>query len=305
MFIASGHGLFDGQKFCLCFDPSLQGWAYSECAQNTMNKLDYNVMATQKGVVKLKGAMGDLSFYKGVDGMMVRQASGVDGERIKNAPEYARTRENMAEFGRAGEAGKLLRKAFKNLLLGTADGRVASRLTKVMMQALKADTTSDRGKRNVIDGEVGFLEGFEFNANSHLESVLSAQLTVAVDRATGKMTANIANLVPMNNVSAPPGATHFRFVACGAEIDFESGNIVASPAQSSDLVASQKTVSSVELEATVTAGSTHPLFFVLGITFSQMVNGTAYPLQSGSFNALSMVKVDAPAKAVVPPPVTP
>ncbi|HEY5750655.1 MAG TPA: hypothetical protein VIU12_31550 [Chryseolinea sp.] len=262
-------------------------------------------MASQEGVIKFKGAIGDLSFYKGKDGFMVRQSSGIDGNRIRNAPEFARTRENNQEFSHAGQAGKLLRKAFQSVLRNTADGRVASRLTKQMMVALKADATSDRGQRNVVDGELGFLQGFEFNNNSHLGSVLTAQYTTSIDRATGKMAANLPKFVPMNNVFAPPGATHFQFVVCGAEIDFNSGDIVVSVSQSADLAVSQKTATPVLLEATVTAGSTHPLFFVLGITFSQMVNGTAYPLQSGSYNALSMVTVDTPAKAAVPPHVAP
>lgn len=261
-------------------------------------------MGSQEGVVKIKGAIGDLSFYKGKDGFMVRRASKIDGNRIRNAPEFARTRENNQEFSHAGQAGKLLRKAFQSLLKTTADGRVASRLTKQMMVVLKADTVSDRGQRNVVDGELGLLQGFEFNNGSQLGSVLTAQYTTTIDRATGKMAANIADLVPMNNVSAPPGATHFQFISCGAEIDFETGDLVISTAQSADVPVNQKTATPVLLEATVSAGSTHPLFFVLGITFSQMVNGTAYPLQSGSFNALSLVKVDSPAKAVVTPPTT-
>lgn len=42
---------------------------------------------------------------------------------------------------------------------------------------------------------------------------------------------------------------------------------------------------------TLTANSTHPLFFVLGIQFFQDVNGVKYPLKNGAFNALSIVKV--------------
>jgi len=42
----------------------------------------------------------------------------------------------------------------------------------------------------------------------------------------------------------------------------------------------------------VTANSTKPLFLVLGIEFSQEVNGTMYSLKNGAFNALALVKVD-------------
>ncbi|TAI92947.1 hypothetical protein DMA11_25320, partial [Marinilabiliaceae bacterium JC017] len=73
-------------------------------------------MARQKGVIKLEGRIGDLSFYKTGGEYMARSKGGVDGDRIKNDPAFARTRENGAEFGRAGKSGKLLRNALKGLV---------------------------------------------------------------------------------------------------------------------------------------------------------------------------------------------
>ncbi len=71
-------------------------------------------MARQKGVIKLTGQTGGVSFYKtSEDGYLARQKGGVDGERIKNDPEFERTRENGAEFGRAGVASKLLRTSIR------------------------------------------------------------------------------------------------------------------------------------------------------------------------------------------------
>jgi hypothetical protein len=46
----------------------------------------------------------------------------------------------------------------------------------------------------------------------------------------------------------------------------------------------------INLNNSVTANSTHPLFLVLGIEFYQDVN-VKYPLKNGAFNALSIVKV--------------
>ena len=65
-------------------------------------------MARQKGVIKLEGRIGDLSFYKSGGDYLARAKGGVDGDRIKNDPAFARTRENGEEFGRAGKASKLV-----------------------------------------------------------------------------------------------------------------------------------------------------------------------------------------------------
>ena len=46
------------------------------------------------------------------------------------------------------------------------------------------------------------------------------------------------------------------------------------------------------LNTALAANSTHPLFLVFGVEFYQDVNGVKYPLKNGSYNALSIVKVD-------------
>ena len=56
-------------------------------------------MAQQKGIIKLKGKIGDISFYKTQDGHLAREKGGVDASRIANDAAFVRTRENGAEFG--------------------------------------------------------------------------------------------------------------------------------------------------------------------------------------------------------------
>jgi hypothetical protein len=120
-------------------------------------------MARQKGIIKLKGIIGDITFYKTKDGYLAREMGGVDASRIKSDPAFQRTRENGAEFGRAGKAGKTLIIALRTLLINSADSRMVSRLTQSMIKVIQADLVNDRGLRNVIDGEAELLVGFDFN----------------------------------------------------------------------------------------------------------------------------------------------
>ena len=129
-------------------------------------------MARQKGIIKLKGKIGDLSFYKTKDGYLAREKGGIDKERMKNDPAFQRTRENGAEFGRAGKAGRLLRTSVRPLLLKAADGRVASRMTREMVKVVKSDTSNNRGERKVTEGDVLLLKGFEFNQNGKLNATM-------------------------------------------------------------------------------------------------------------------------------------
>ena len=166
-------------------------------------------MAKQKGIIKLKGTIGDITFYKSQDGYLARERGGVDGDRIANDPAFQRTRENGAEFGRAGKAGKLLRNAVKAVSQKSSDGRAVSRLTKQMMTVLKTDTESRRGERNVVNGNIELLQGFQFNINAVLDTTFYAPFTAVIDRATGNLSIEIDGFVPENMVAKPEGATQF------------------------------------------------------------------------------------------------
>jgi hypothetical protein len=117
-----------------------------------------------------------------------------------------------------------LRKAFKSLLEKNADRDVVSRLTKEMMKVVHSDKASRRGERNVSDGDLSLLQGFEFNLNAQMNTVLFVPYRASIDRATGEGEVTIPALVPEGNIELPQGATHYKFISAGAEIDFVSGD---------------------------------------------------------------------------------
>src|SRR5690606_22612002 len=138
-------------------------------------------MARQKGLIKLKGTMGDITFYRTRDGYMAREKGGIDAQRLMTDPAFQRTRENMAEFGRAGKAGKLVRNAIQSLIRKGGDRRMVSRLTKEMVKVIQLDAVNPRGLRNVIDGEAELLQGFDFNIHGKLSTSIAAPFTGTID----------------------------------------------------------------------------------------------------------------------------
>lgn len=250
-------------------------------------------MARQKGLIKLRGQLGDLSFYKSKkDGFLAREKGGIDADRIKNDPSFERTRENGAEFGRAGNATKLLRKALRNLLLNVADSRMTNRLVSEMMKVIQADKTNLRGKRNVIDGEAELLKGFEFNVNGKLYTTFLAPLIPLIDRVAGSLVVTIPAFVPKDSIAAPPSSTHCKLNAAALELDFETGTFTVNSSSSPEVVIGPQAEATVTLTNAVTPASTHPLFLVFGINFYQFVNGVYYPLKNGFYNSLALVDVD-------------
>jgi hypothetical protein len=249
-------------------------------------------MAKQKGLVRVLGTGGDMTYYKTKDGYLAKEKTSLTGTQIATDPRFKRTRENMAEFGNACTSGKTLRHSINTLLQNATDGKVVSRLSKTMMQVLKTDTTDKRGKRTVANGDVTLLKGFEFNANSILGSTLYAPYTTSITRATGVLSVSIPAFVPATSIIAPLNATHFKLVFAGVAADFAAQQATAIINQTAVLPWDETATSLITLTANMPAASTLPLLLVLGIQFFQEVNGNSYPLTDGSFNALSVIGAD-------------
>lgn len=248
-------------------------------------------MARQSSIIKLKGTIGGVTFYKSKDGYLAREKGGIDASRIKNDPAFQRTRENGSEFGRAGNAGKVLRNSIRSLLLKASDYRMVSRLTREMIKVIQMDAVNPRGQRNIIDGEAELLKGFDFNINGKLGTTLFVPYTITMDRASGNAKAELEAFVPQTAVAAPGGTTHFNIISAAMEVDFENETFITQSSESGIQAWDSSSMTALSLENNLTPNSTHPLFFVLGIEFFQDVNGEKYSLKNGAFNALQIIKV--------------
>ncbi len=215
----------------------------------------------------------------------------MDGTRIKTDPAFIRTVENNSEFASAAKAGKLLRKAVRAFILGSADHRVTSRLTALMMKIKQLDATSIRGLRTVgtaivLPSAMGLLQGFNFNKRSLLGEVLFKPYTI--NATTGEI--DITAFFAANDIKMPTGATHVSLTSCWAKVDFVNNvyNVQTSPATN---VAKTAAAANVSLIPTAAATGTGTNLYMLKVEFFQMVNTVQYSLKNGSYNAVAIVQV--------------
>lgn len=248
-------------------------------------------MAFQEGLVKLTGRIGDISFYKTDGDYMARTCGGASAFRIKNDPAFVRTRELNAEFCRAGKAAKIVRACLRQQIAQIGDKYMTGRLVKEMVRVIRADEINQRGDRNVADGKLPLLEGFEFNEKRKLHELLLVPFITTIDRASGSVAINIDAFVPKDKIVFPDGATHFKLVSVACEIDFDGeSSVVASTESNASPLNNERTP--IVLHHTITAHSANPLFVALGIVFFQQVNKTLYPLKDKKSHALAFVKVE-------------
>lgn len=253
--------------------------------------LNIFIMGKLSSFIKLEGTLNDLTFYKGQDGYLVRTKGGIPKKRIMNDPAFARTRENISEFGSNAKTGKLIRDSIGILLNRAKDPKLSSRMLQLMNQIKDLDSTSKRGKRQVAIGlntAAGkeLLKGFDFNGKASLANVLHA--VYSLDTATGAIT--LADLVSQEQLLHPEGATHVGLRAGMVNLDFSTGKFENSFSPDT-IIALDTTASTIVLTPTsVPSGSGFQLYLLM-IEFYQEVNGVQYPLRSGNFNVLNLIDI--------------
>ena len=75
-------------------------------------------MAIQTGAIKYRGSFKSIRNYMNLHdpNTYAGEKGGANRDLILNNPAFARTRENMSEFGGCGAAVKAIRRGFLNLL---------------------------------------------------------------------------------------------------------------------------------------------------------------------------------------------
>lgn len=247
-------------------------------------------MAKSSGIIKIEGTVEDLTFYKKDGKNFVRRKGGIPRERIENDPNFVRTRENNAEFGHSGYAGKLLRMAMGSLVFKAKDNRLAGRMLQTMSRIKNLDATSARGKRSVAVGLATpegkqLLQGFDFNINAPLNGVLFAPFTTDLVHGTIEIT----DLLPAEQLQFPQGATHVSFQSAMLAIDFETEVSEIAYSNIENLSINLTPISLTLSTTSVPTGTVQLL--LLMISFYQEVNGVQYSLKNEDYNVLNVVEV--------------
>ena len=222
-------------------------------------------MSKQKGLIKLEGNIGGISFYSSDGEHLARMANGPSKDRIAKNPSFKRTRENNMEFGGSAKVSKSFRAALATVLQSMAGRYLTSRLTKIF-KIINLKATGTRGQRPIeLSAYKETLKNFDLDKNINLASVFGAPYTTAINGDRNEVTVTIPSFIPDVSINAPTGATHFKLVlATGAVSDFVydagvNAYEAADPGQNG--------LSAVEYGAITALGST-PATFSLVATFA-------------------------------------
>jgi hypothetical protein len=266
-------------------------------------------MARQTGPLKYTGTIGDIRHFKikGLKGSYAGMIGGPSAEQIATAPEFARTRENMNEFGGCALAGKAVRIGFASVLSNMSDPQVTGRLTAIMKKINLEDGSEARGQRAVLVSAVPqYLVDFEFNRFRSFDGTLNAPMSITPAVGRDSSTLDVPTFNPLNNTYIPAGATHFRIINALAVISDYAYNPTTKIYEATDpaldklsavafsdylpvniMTVPQSIVST--LPGTPTMTSSVSVLNAVGIEFYQFVNSNYYVFNQG--NAMKIKQI--------------
>jgi len=265
-------------------------------------------MAKQKGHVKYVGTLGEVRHFKikGRSEFFAGLKGGPTAEQVKTAPGFIRTRENMSEFTACANAGRSLRFGLSSVVKKMADSTLTGRLTGIMKKINIEDGSEARGQRAIlVSTQTRYLKGLELNKNVSFKGIYNGpfELTSTPDRNESLLSVQPFN--PLENMSIPSGATHFRFInllSVLSNVVFNSGTGAYEPAAPdlnelsnvvySDYIPVDAITPLIEINAALpnspTITTDVAVLGSIGVEFFQEVNGTYNGFQIG--NAMRIEK---------------
>jgi hypothetical protein len=242
----------------------------------------------QKSLIKLAGSSKDLTFYKSGKEHLAKRKNQVSRDALKSGANYARTRENNAEFAHASQVVKLLLDSF----------RVYASRTRLMsfVRALMAfDTVSERGKRHfqhIPLADLRRLEGFNFAKKSGVKDFGLVSFECNWNSPALNITCQPD---AFSHLFKPQFATHFRYFVRVILLDLSLMRLVGSWELFESPVfalGGSFPTENLTLNVPFSLSTAQVLWVVGGLAFFSVTNGVFYPvLYRGSHVAANVVGV--------------
>ena len=228
----------------------------------------------------LQGKIGDYVYYTTVHGPLVRHKGNLNKERVMSEPAFERSRAAGLEFKQAVKATALLRNTVKKHLPYASEGTTHARLSKLMGEIVRADTTHQRGELKILAENMGPLKSFEWIASHPLSRSFWGQCSGSMG-PDGTLSIRMPGFQPKRDLGWPVNATHAVITAVGIAADFEALEAASAAASSGKLLKSSVAID-VVLECNVSIKEDAIMVVGLGVEFFQEADGKMTAMKEGS-----------------------
>ncbi|EOR96155.1 hypothetical protein ADIARSV_0668 [Arcticibacter svalbardensis MN12-7] len=123
--------------------------------------------------------------------------------KTKEFKQTEKTIRSATEFGLSSSSAAVIRNAFEPAYF-FKDGTAAYRSTQLVYRSILNNVSGDKGKRDLHDGDLSYLQGLDFNANSKLAEVLQMSHSVSKN-LEGLVHITLGSLDTKTGIKRPKG----------------------------------------------------------------------------------------------------
>lgn len=265
-------------------------------------------MGKQYGPLEIRGVIGGMQFGRNSDGSPgVKKARRFSLHALKVGKNYARTRDNNAEFTGSARATHGLRLALGERVRLFADRLLTARLMALTYRVLAKGPGAGGSRTFEVGPNAVDFRNLELSASERFRGRFQAPFTLAVNPDRNVATVDVPAFDTDYQLRCPNGATHYRLIlVAGSLSDYAyTGQSDVYAAVNPGLAGLTSLVESgiapalgvvqpqLQLVASLPGSPVLPssagLVVSLGVEFFRMVNSQAQLLASG--NAMQVVGV--------------
>jgi hypothetical protein len=171
-------------------------------------------MAYQTGVIEYKGSFKSIRHWRNRKDPKVYagEKGGANRDLVMNNPAFARTRENMNEFGGCGVVVKAIRRGLLELLPEHSDTHFTGRLMKIIKMINLKDPTGKRGARAIkISLNKSMLKSLNLHEKRKIDFELKSSVKTSHPDSRNEATIMVNGLNPGPHL-VPGHAQFYRVV---------------------------------------------------------------------------------------------
>jgi hypothetical protein len=237
---------------------------------------------------------GPISIYKNKNGKTIIRRKPNISKKVKTHPNYIRTRENAAAFGKASSAGRMIRRVLHPWVDKINDSRTTNRLVKLLMVVIRGGNYRRSMNPQVADGSLQALRDFQFNPKISINNAFIRPYTIELADNNKQVVIEIPAFIPTESVfNSSARFTHFKLIPIVAAFNFESGNCkLLAEVPENPLPYNGKKTKPIRLTADIEVEGNVIIIIALAVEFYQAQHQNYYAaIASGGQDALGIIEV--------------
>ena len=224
---------------------------------------------------------------------VISNEPGTEKAPVVKKPMSPKAQANANRFSLAAKAAKLIKSSLTELDPVLIDSNGNRRLFKRLMAIIKTGTPAVNNNGGLNENDFHLLKDFRFEEKAQLAFIFPTPLNPVIKRKELMMGFDIPGILPMYDIAAPNGCTHYQFVSAAVEIDFELQQFNTRVWKSDYLPYDCVPTHPIHVIHPVTKDFRQPLFLVFGVWFFGKQCSTHYRLRGASTSVLEIIAAES------------